>query len=72
MGRHPYELVEQQGVLAGGAQKRDLWMCQAGLLPLCAPALCKLSSAQWLKSSDKQPQQMLSKETLWTEEKDRV
>lgn len=47
-------------------------MCQAGLLPLCAPALCKLSSAQWLKSSDKQPQQMLSKETLWTEEKDRV
>lgn len=37
-----------------------------------APALCKLASAQELKTGDKKPQEMFSKETLWTEEKDRV
>lgn len=37
-----------------------------------APALCKLASAQWLKSGDKKPQEMFSKEILWMEEKDGV
>lgn len=59
-------------MLAGEMHKERLVDVPGWLLPLWAPALCKLSSAQWLKSSDKQPQQMLSKETLWTEEEDRV